>query len=129
MYELETPANRASAKRAMQKLLADMKILASDTREILRQTTGHSGEHFARLQERTRDALSAVEERMGPLQHAIAEHGRHAANVSAEHLRAHRWSSLWALAAIAFAAAAVFAWQNESRGENTINPSEYPPSE
>jgi ElaB/YqjD/DUF883 family membrane-anchored ribosome-binding protein len=106
----------------MQKLLADMKVLATDTREILRQTAGHSGEHFARVQERTRDALSAVEERIGPLQHAIAEHGRHAANVSAEHLRAHRWSTLWALAAIAFAAAAVFAWQNESEAQAEDSP-------
>ena len=119
MYETATPVNTASARSAMQKLLTDMKVLATDTREILRQTTGHSGEHFAKLQERTRDAMSAVEERIGPLQHAIAEHGRHAASVSAEHLRAHRWSSLWAIAAIAFAAAAVFAWQDESRVENS----------
>ena len=119
MYETATPVNTASARSAMQKLLTDMKVLATDTREILRQTTGYPREHFARVHERTRDALSAVEERIGPLQHAIAEHGRHAASVSAEHLRAHRWSSLWAIAAIAFAAAAVFAWQDESRVENS----------
>jgi hypothetical protein len=68
-----------------------------------------------------------MEERMGPLQHAIAEHGRYAAHVSAEHLRAHRWSTVWAIAAIAFATAAVLAWQNESRVEDSIGPSEYPP--
>jgi len=119
MDELLTPASSASAGRAMQKLLADMKVLASDTRELLRHATGPSGEQFARLRDRTRDALSAVEERIGPFQHALAERGRHAAHVSAEHLRAHRWSTLAAIAAIAFAAAAVLAWQNESRADDS----------
>ena len=118
MDESATP-DSASVGRAMQKLLADMKVLATDTRELLRVTTGPSGEQFARLRDRTRDALSAVEERIGPLQHALAERGRYAANVSAQHVRAHPWSTLAAIAAIAFATAAVLAWQNEPRGDET----------
>lgn len=99
--------------RAVQNLLADFKVLASDTRELLRQTTGQSGEQFAKLGERTRDTLAAVEQHLGPLQKRLAEHGRYAAEVSAEHLRVHRWSSLAAVAAIGFAIAAVLAWRNE----------------
>jgi ElaB/YqjD/DUF883 family membrane-anchored ribosome-binding protein len=97
----------------MQNLLADMKMLANDTRELLRQSTGQSGEQFARLRERTRDTLAAVEQRLGPLQQKLSERGRHAAHVSAEHLRVHRWSTVAAVAAIGFAIAAIIAWQNE----------------
>jgi ElaB/YqjD/DUF883 family membrane-anchored ribosome-binding protein len=97
----------------MQNLLADIKVLAGDTRELLRATTGLSGEQFGSLRERTRDTLAAVDQHLGPLQQKLAEHGRYAAQVSAEHLRVHRWSTLAAVAAIGFAVAAVLAWQNE----------------
>ena len=119
MNEPSTPVNGPSIGRAMQNLIADIKVLSADTRELLRQTTGQSGEQLAHLRARTRDALSAVEERLAPIQHALAERGRYAAQVSAEHLRAHRWSTLAAIAAIAFATAAVLAWQNESRRDDT----------
>src|SRR4051812_16321909 len=88
--------------RAMRNLVADMKALATDTGELLRATTGPSGEQFAKLRERTRDTLTAVEERLGPLQQKLAEQGRYAAQVSAEHLRVHRWSTIAAVAAIGF---------------------------
>ena len=114
MDEYSSATDSDSVKRAMRNLVADMKVLASDTRELLRQTAGQSGEQFARLRERTRDTLTAVEERLGPLQHRLAEHGRYAAHVSAEHLRVHRWSTLATVAAIGFAIAAVLAWQNET---------------
>ena len=98
----------------MRNLITDMKVLASDTRELLRQSTGQTGEQFARLRERTRDTLTAVEQRLEPLQQRLAEHGRYAARASAEHLRVHRWSTLAAVAAIGFAVAAVLAWQKET---------------
>jgi ElaB/YqjD/DUF883 family membrane-anchored ribosome-binding protein len=124
MYERSSGTSNERIGRAMQNLVADVKVLASDTRDLLRQTTGLSGEQFARVRERTRDTLAAVEHRLGPLQQRVAEHlgplqqrvaehGRHAAEVSAEHLRVHRWSTLAAAAAIAFAIAAVLAWQSE----------------
>ena len=114
MDEYSSSTSNDGVARAMRNLVGDMKVLAGDTRELLRQTAGQSGEQFARLRERTRDTLSAVEQRLGPLQHRLAERGRYAAQMSAEHLRAHRWSTLAAAAAIAFAVAAVIAWQNET---------------
>lgn len=104
-------------KRAMRNLVADMKILAGDTRELLRETAGPSNERFAALRERTRNTLSAVEARLGPYQQRLAERGRYAYQVSAEHMRVHRWSTLAAMAAVAFAVAAVVAWQNEGEME------------
>ena len=79
MDEYSSRTNSESVGSAMRNLIADMKILASDTRELLRQTTGQSGEHFARLRERTRDTLAAVEQRLGPVQQKLAEQGRYAA--------------------------------------------------
>jgi ElaB/YqjD/DUF883 family membrane-anchored ribosome-binding protein len=114
MDEYSSRTNSESVGGAMRNLIADMKVLASDTRELLRQTTGQSGEQFARLRERTRDTLTAVEQRLGPLQQKLAEQGRYAAKVSAEHVRVHPWSTLAAVAAIGFAIAAVLAWQNET---------------
>ena len=114
MEDYSRATDTEPAKRAMRNLMADVKVLASDTRELLRQTTNQSGEQFARLRERTRDTLTAVEQRLGPLQQKLAERGRYAAQVSAEHMRAHRWSTLATVAAIGFAIAAVLAWQNET---------------
>jgi ElaB/YqjD/DUF883 family membrane-anchored ribosome-binding protein len=115
MYERSARTNTDSVGGAMRNLVADMKVLAEDTRELLRQTAGQSGEQFARLRDRTRDTLSGVEQRLGPLQQKLAEQGRYAAEVSAEHLRVHRWSTIAAVAALGFAIAAVIAWQNEAR--------------
>jgi ElaB/YqjD/DUF883 family membrane-anchored ribosome-binding protein len=114
MDEYSSRTNSESVGGAMRNLIADMKVLANDTRELLRQTTGPAGEQFARVRERTRDTLAAVEERLGPLQQKLAEQGRYAAQASAEHLRVHRWSTIAAVAAIGFAIAAVLAWQNET---------------
>ena len=114
MDEQSTRTNNEPIGRTLQKLLADMKVLASDTRELLRETTGLSGEQFTRLRERTRNTLAGVEHHLDPLQERLAEHGRYAARVSAEHLRMHRWSTVAAVAAIGFAVAAVLAWQNET---------------
>jgi ElaB/YqjD/DUF883 family membrane-anchored ribosome-binding protein len=100
--------------RALHNLLADIKVLAGDTRELLRETAGLSGDQFTKLRERTRETVSGVEQHLGPLQQKLVEHGRYAAQVSAEHLRAHRWSTIAAVAAIGFAIAAVVAWQNEA---------------
>lgn len=113
MDERSGRTSNESIGRAMQNLLADIKVLASDTGELLRQTTGLSGEQFGRLRERTRDTLASVEQHLGPVHQRLTEHGRHAAELSAEHLRVHRWSTLAAVAAIGFAIAAVLAWQNE----------------
>ena len=101
-------------KRAMRNLVADMKNLASDTGELLRETAGPASEHLSKLRDRTRDTLTAVEARLGPYQRKLAEHSRHAYHVSADHVRAHRWSTLAAAGAIALAVAAIIAWQNEN---------------
>lgn len=122
MYEHSTRERTASVGEAVQNLRTDMKALAADTRELLRQTTGQSGEQFAKLRARTRETLSAVEHRLGPIQGRISEGSRYAAQVSAEHLRAHRWSTLAAIAAIAFGVAAIIAWQNEMPGGDNPEP-------
>jgi ElaB/YqjD/DUF883 family membrane-anchored ribosome-binding protein len=114
MNKRSSGTNYEPVGRALQKLLEDMKVLASDTRELLRQTTGQSGEQFTTLRERARDTLSGIEQRLGPMQEKLAEQGRYAAQVSAEHLRVHRWSTIVGVAAIALAVAAVLAWQNET---------------
>ena len=107
---------------ALQKLLSDMKVLASDTRELLRHSTGLSGEQFTRLRDRTRDTLEGIEQRLGPMQDRLAEHGRYAAQVATEHLRVHRWSSVAAVAAVGLAVAAVLAWQNEASSDEYPQP-------
>ena len=114
MERRSRPSNDERIGHAMQTLLADMKVLVGDTRELLQQTTGLSGEQWTKLRERTRETLAGAEQRLGPLQRRLAEHGRYAAQASVEHLRVHRWSTLAAVAAIAFAVAAVIAWREET---------------
>lgn len=106
-----------SYDRATQNLIEDVKVLSADTRELLRQTAEQSGEHLARVRDRARETLSAVEARLSPLQQALAERGRYAARISAQHVREHPLSTLAAAAAIGLVIAAVFAWNSESQRE------------
>ena len=117
------PSDTQRSGHAMQTLLADLKVLVEDTRELLQQTIGLSGEQWTKLRERAGETLAGVEQRLGPLQRSLAEHGRYAAQASAEHLRAHRWSTLAVVAAIALAVAAVLAWQEETEA---TPPDDYP---
>lgn len=122
MDDYTSSSDNAAVKRAMRNLMNDVKVLASDTRELLSQSAGPASERLARLRDRTRESLTAVEERIGPYQQKLAEQGRYAYRVSADHMRAHRWSTLAAAAAIALAVAAVVAWQNE----NETYPEDHP---
>lgn len=104
--------------RALKKLVDDVKILSADARELLRHTAEQSGERLSMVRDRARDTLEAVEARLGPMQHALAERGRQAAEFSTRHVRAHPWSTIAAVGALALAIAAMVAWQSEQqRGE------------
>lgn len=102
--------------RAVQKLVEDVKVLSADARELLRHTAERSGEHLSKVRDRARGTLAAFEARLGPMQHALAERGRHAAQLSTRHVREHPWSTLAAAGALALAIAAIVAWQSEQRG-------------
>ena len=67
MNERSSSMDDMPVGRALQKLLSDMKVTASDTRELLRHSTGQSGEQFTRLRDRTRDTLEGIEQRLGPM--------------------------------------------------------------
>jgi ElaB/YqjD/DUF883 family membrane-anchored ribosome-binding protein len=112
-YENRDMRARASDS-AMQNLVEDVKMLSSDMRELLHQTTAQSSDQLSNLRRRAHDTLAGVEARIGPLQEALTERARYAARMSMQHVRAHPWSTLAGAAALALAVAAVFAWQNEA---------------
>ena len=109
----QTASQRPNYDRAMHNLVEHVKVLSADTRELLRQSAGQTGEQLGRLRDRTLQSLSALETRLGPLQQVVSERARFAFDASTQHVRRHPLSTIAAAGAIILAVTAVLAWQNE----------------
>ena len=108
-----SPHQTPNYDRAMHNLIEHVKVLGADTRELLRQSAGQTGEQLGRLRDRTMQSLSALEERLGPVQQVVTQRARYAYDVSAQHVRRHPLSTIAAAGAIILAVTAVLAWQSE----------------
>jgi ElaB/YqjD/DUF883 family membrane-anchored ribosome-binding protein len=101
----------------MRNLVEHVKALAADTRELLYQTKDRTGEQLASARGRAGETLSRVQAYLEPYERAAAERATAAARASRQHVREHPWSTVAAALAVAFAVAAVIAWQYEADEE------------
>ena len=106
---------------ALHNLIEHVKVLAADTRELLSHTAGQSSERLARVSSKIRERGAAIEARLAPLQQALAERGRYAATMSAQHVREHPWSTLAAAGALALTVVAVIAWHCEAQSSENAD--------
>ena len=117
----ENPEQAGEVDRALHNLIDHVKVLAADTRELLSHTAEQSGEQLARVRSRIRERGAAIEACLAPLQRALAERGRYAATVSAQHVRQHPWSTLAAAGALALTVVAVIAWHCEAQSNENVD--------
>jgi ElaB/YqjD/DUF883 family membrane-anchored ribosome-binding protein len=95
------------ASEVMDRLVADLKTLAQDVRELIAQTAGQSGEQVAAARARAQQSLAELQERVGPLQEEARVRSREAARATSEYVQEHPAQVIAALAAVALLAALI----------------------
>lgn len=88
---------------ASQKLVSDLKTLATDTQDLIKATAEQSGEKIAVAREKARVGLAHAQANMAAAQTALAERAKEAARVTHDYVHEHPWSTVGAAALLAFA--------------------------
>ncbi len=78
---------------ASQKLVSDLKTLATDTQDLIKATADQSGEKVIAAREKARVALSQVQARVAASEAAIAARARAAARNTDHYVRGHPWAT------------------------------------
>ena len=82
------------------KLMADLKVLADDTEQLLRATASQTGEQFAQVRAKAEESLKAAKARVADLQDLALAKARMAGRATDDYARANPWQVM-AICAIA----------------------------
>jgi ElaB/YqjD/DUF883 family membrane-anchored ribosome-binding protein len=87
---------------ASQKLVADLKTLASDTQDLIKATAGQSGDRLAAARERARLGLAQAQANIASVQTAVTERAKTAARATDTYVHDHAWATIGVTALLAF---------------------------
>jgi len=73
------------------KLVADLRLLASDTEALLKATAGQTGQQVAQIRARAEDSLQAARARVGELQDVALARTRAAGRAADGYVHANPW--------------------------------------
>jgi ElaB/YqjD/DUF883 family membrane-anchored ribosome-binding protein len=73
------------------KLMVDMKVLAADTRQLLKATGGQSGQLIAQMRADAQESLKEARARVAELPDVVLAKTRGAARVADDYVRANPW--------------------------------------
>lgn len=62
--------------QASEKLVTDLKVLAADTQELIRETAGQTGERVVAAREKARQTVADFQRSLQPMQDAVAARTR-----------------------------------------------------
>jgi len=96
MSEQMTAANK-------EKLVSDLKVVISDTEELLRATTGVAGEKVGELRERLTVRLRDAKERIVDLEHAVIDKTKAAARATDDFVHDEPWKAVGVAAIVGVA--------------------------
>lgn len=96
MSEQMTTANK-------EKLVSDLKVVISDTEELLRATTGVAGEKVGELRERLVVRLRDTKDRVIDLEHALLDKTKAAARATDDFVHDQPWKAVGVAAALGLA--------------------------
>lgn len=96
MSEQMTAANK-------DKLVSDLKVVISDTEELLRATAGTAGEKVGELRERLAVRLRDTKERVIDLEHAVLDKTKAAARATDDFVHDQPWKAVGVAAALGLA--------------------------
>lgn len=89
--------------QASQRLVSDLKTLASDTQDLIKATAEQSGEKIAVAREKARAGLAHAQENIAAAQAALAGRAKDAARVTDNYVHEHPWGTIGVAALLAFA--------------------------
>jgi ElaB/YqjD/DUF883 family membrane-anchored ribosome-binding protein len=73
------------------KLMVDMKVLAADTRQLLKATGGQTGQLIAQMRADAQESLKEARARVADLPSVVLAKTRGAAQVADDYVRANPW--------------------------------------
>jgi ElaB/YqjD/DUF883 family membrane-anchored ribosome-binding protein len=85
-----------------EKLVTDLKVLISDTEELLKATTGQAGEKIAVARERIQASLAVYKDKLLDAEQALMERTKEAARATDEYVHEHPWQAVGAAAGVGF---------------------------
>jgi ElaB/YqjD/DUF883 family membrane-anchored ribosome-binding protein len=96
MSEQMTAANK-------EKLVSDLKVVISDTEELLRATTGVAGEKVGELRDRLTVRLRDAKDRVIDLEHAVIDKTKAAARATDDFVHDEPWKAVGVAAIVGLA--------------------------
>jgi ElaB/YqjD/DUF883 family membrane-anchored ribosome-binding protein len=76
------------------KLMADLRILATDTEQLLNATASQTGQHIAEVRARAGESLQTVKAGIANLQDAALVRARAAGSATDDYVRANPWQAM-----------------------------------
>ena len=73
------------------KLMADLRVLAADTEQLLKATADQTGQQVAQVRARVEESLRATKARLADLQDAALARTRAAGRATDDYVRANPW--------------------------------------
>jgi len=81
-------------------LVGDMKAVIADAEELLRATTGATGERISAARARAEETLRAARQKLAGLDEAVVDQAKETARAADEYVREHPWGAV-GIAAVA----------------------------
>jgi ElaB/YqjD/DUF883 family membrane-anchored ribosome-binding protein len=91
------------------KLMADLKVLATDTEELLKATASQTGQQVAQVRAKAEESLKAAKARVAELQDAALAKTRAAGRATDDYVRANPWQAIGICAVAGFVLGALLA--------------------
>ncbi|TMQ49358.1 MAG: DUF883 family protein [Candidatus Eisenbacteria bacterium] len=85
---------------AREQLVGDMKAVIADAEELLKATTGATGERITAARARAEETLRAARQKLAGLEDAVVDQAKEAARAADEYVREHPWGAV-GIAAVA----------------------------
>ena len=85
---------------AREQLVGDMKAVVADAEELLKATTGATGERITAARARAEETLRAARQKLAGLEDAVVDQAKEAARAADEYVREHPWGAV-GIAAVA----------------------------
>jgi len=95
--KIDTMTTESATK---EKLVADLKILVSDSEELLRASAGQAGEKISAARERIQASLATAKVKLGEAERAAVEQAKKAARTTDEYVQDNPWQAV-GMAAVA----------------------------
>ena len=89
----------ATTEAAKGKLVSDLKVLITDTEELLRATAGQVGKKAAAARERMQASLAVTKDKLADAERALMEKTKEAARATDAYVHEHPWSAVGIAAA------------------------------